>query len=128
VISGWLAMRSNRFRWGAAAAFVLLAVVLPPLLGLVEILNPDFSGSFDIFLGTTVLVLALWAVSFNLMLGYTGIISFAHAAYYGVEAYTVALLFERYNVPLLIGVLLSPLVTGVFGLVTASARTWRIGA
>ena len=118
MISGWLAMRSNRFRWGAAAAFVLLAVVLPPLLGLVEILNPDFSGSFDIFLGTTVLVLALWAVSFNLMLGYAGMVSFAHAAYYGVGAYTVALLFQRYNVPLLAGLLLAPVVAGLFGLVT----------
>jgi ABC-type branched-subunit amino acid transport system ATPase component/ABC-type branched-subunit amino acid transport system permease subunit len=118
VISGWLANTGDRFRWGVAGLFVLFAIAVPPLAGLYEILNPDASGKFDIFLGTSALVLALWAVSFNLMLGYTGMVSFAHAAYYGVGAYTVALLFQRYHLPVLAGLLLSPIVTGAFGLVT----------
>jgi ABC-type branched-subunit amino acid transport system ATPase component/ABC-type branched-subunit amino acid transport system permease subunit len=118
VISGWLANTGDRFRWGVAGLFVLFAIAVPPLAGLYEILNPDASGKFDIFLGTSALVLALWAISFNLMLGYTGMVSFAHAAYYGVGAYTVALLFQRYHLPVLAGLLLSPIVTGAFGLVT----------
>jgi ABC-type branched-subunit amino acid transport system ATPase component/ABC-type branched-subunit amino acid transport system permease subunit len=118
MISGWLANAGDRFRWGMAGFFILIAIAIPPLAGLLEILNPDFSGKFDLFLGTSALVLALWAVSFNLMLGYTGMVSFAHAAYYGVGAYTVALLFERYNLPVLVGLLLSPFVAGAFGLVT----------
>jgi ABC-type branched-subunit amino acid transport system ATPase component/ABC-type branched-subunit amino acid transport system permease subunit len=118
VISGWLATSGDRFRWGVAGVFILLAIAIPPLAGLYEILNPDASGKFDIFLATTALVLALWAVSYNLMLGYTGMVSFAHAAYYGVGAYTVALLFQHFNVPVLVGLLLTPLVAGAFGLVT----------
>ena len=118
MISGWLAARSSRFRWGMTGLLVLLAVAIPPLSGLYGVLNPDANSNFDIFLGTTALVLALWAVSYNLMLGYTGMVSFAHAAFYGVGAYAVALLFGRYNIPVLVGVLLSPLVAGVFGFVT----------
>jgi ABC-type branched-subunit amino acid transport system ATPase component/ABC-type branched-subunit amino acid transport system permease subunit len=118
VISRWLATSGGRFRWAVAGLFVLVAVAIPPLAGLYEILNPEESGKFEIFLGTEALVLALWAISFNLMLGYTGMVSFAHAAYYGVGAYTVALLFQRYSIPALAGLVLAPLVAGAFGLVT----------
>ena len=108
----------TRFRWGLATVFVVLVALVPPLAGLNELSNPDASAKFQIFLGTEALVLALWAVSYNLMLGYAGMVSFAHAAYYGVGAYTVALLFTRYHVPALAGLALTPLVTAAFGLVT----------
>ncbi len=110
--------RDNRVRWTVAGLFVLFAVAVPPLSGLLELSNPDFSAKFEIFLGTEALVLALWAVSYNLMLGNTGMVSFAHAAYYGVGAYTVGLLFEKYHVPVLLGLAVAPLAAAVFGLVT----------
>jgi len=110
--------RDARFRWSVAALVLVLAVAVPPLSGLAELSNPDSSARFNIFLGTEALVLALWAVSYNLMLGYTGMVSFAHAAYYGVGAYTVGLLFQRYHLPVLAGLALAPLVTAVFGLVS----------
>src|SRR5215813_5673260 len=95
-------------------AFVLL---IPPLAGLHKLANPDVSGKFEIFLATQAMVLALWAVSYNLMLGYAGMVSFAHAAYYGVGAYTVGLLFQRFHLPVLAGLALAPLLAAVFGLV-----------
>ena len=113
--------RSARFRWAVAALFFLFALAIPPLAGLHEQLNPDVSGKFEIFLATSAVVLALWAISYNLMLGYTGMVSFAHAAYYGVGAYTVALLFGRFHVPVLLGLVLAPLVAAAFGLVTGLA-------
>jgi len=113
--------RSARFRWAVAALFFLFALAIPPLAGLYEQLNPDVSGKFEIFLATSAVVLALWAISYNLMLGYTGMVSFAHAAYYGVGAYTVALLFGRFHVPVLLGLALAPLVAAAFGLVTGLA-------
>jgi ABC-type branched-subunit amino acid transport system ATPase component/ABC-type branched-subunit amino acid transport system permease subunit len=100
------------------ALLVLVALLIPPISGYYEQINPDVSSKFYIFLGTSALVLALWAVSYNLMLGYTGMVSFAHAAYYGVGAYTVAFLFKRYSVPALEGLVLAPLVAGLVGLVT----------
>src|SRR5207245_9385000 len=75
-------------RWGAVLVLFVFVGLIPPLAGLNENLNPDTSSRFQIFLGTSALVLALWAISYNLMLGYTGMVSFAHAAYYGVGAYT----------------------------------------
>ena len=106
-----------RFRSVALVVFGLFMLALPALANLHSQVNPDVSSRFEIYLGTSALVLALWAVSYNLMLGYAGMVSFAHAAYYGVGAYTVALLFGR-NVPVLEGLLLAPVVAAVFGFLT----------
>jgi len=121
VISRLHLPRSARFRWTVAVIFVGFALLVPPLAGLHAAINPDVSGKFEIFLATQAMVLALWAVSYNLMLGYAGMVSFAHAAYYGVGAYTVGLLFQRFHLPVLAGLALAPLLAAVFGLVTGLA-------
>jgi len=109
----------DRARWAGAAVFVLLALALPPLASFLEQVNPDSSARFTIFLGTGVMVLTLWAVSYNLMLGYTGLVSFAHAAYYGIGAYTVAIFYTKtHGGPLLVGLALAPVVSVVLGFVT----------
>src|SRR5258708_4069960 len=117
-------------RWAAAAVLFPLALALPPLAGLVEIVSPDsISANFTVgVLGTSALVLALWAISYNLMLGYAGMVSFAHAAYYGIGAYTVALLYQDLHWSVLPGLALSPLVVGAAGLVTGfiSLRAVRL--
>jgi ABC-type branched-subunit amino acid transport system ATPase component/ABC-type branched-subunit amino acid transport system permease subunit len=110
--------RSAQARWTGAILLFLFALFIPPLSGLYEQANPDVNARFFIFLGTSALVLALWAVSYNLMLGYTGMVSFAHAAYYGVGAYTVAYLGQTYRVPALVGLLLAPIAAALFGFVT----------
>jgi len=97
----------------------ILACVVPLLAALHESIDPDnASARYDMILGTEAVVLGLWAVSFNLMLGYTGMVSFAHAAYYGVGAYVVAILNTRYHLPVLLALLAAPFITGVFGLIT----------
>ena len=110
--------RGDRVRWGVVLVLFLFAGLIPPLAGLYENLNPDTSSRFQIFLGTSALVLALWAISYNLMLGYTGMVSFAHAAYYGVGAYTVALIFKRYHLPVLVGLAAAPFAAAAVGLIT----------
>ena len=45
-------------------------------------------------------------------------VSFAHAAYYGVGAYTVALIFKRYHLPVLVGLGAAPFAAAAVGLVT----------
>jgi ABC-type branched-subunit amino acid transport system ATPase component/ABC-type branched-subunit amino acid transport system permease subunit len=110
--------RAARARWGVVIALLLFAALIPPLAGLNENLNPDASSRFQIFLGTSALVLALWAVSYNLMLGYTGMVSFAHAAYYGVGAYTVAVMFKNYHLPILVGLAAAPFAAAAVGVVT----------
>ena len=59
------------------------------LAGLVAL--PWVTPYFYIFIATEVLILGLLAASFNLVFGYAGMLSFGHAAFYGVGAYATAL-------------------------------------
>jgi branched-chain amino acid transport system permease protein len=62
----------------AVAILVLLAVI------------PSFTALYQVQLLTYGLIAAIAALGFNLLLGYTGLLSFGHSAYFGVGAYTVA--------------------------------------
>ena len=50
-------------------------------------------------LATEVIILTLWAVSYNLVYGYMGEISFGHAAFFGLGAFGVPLLAREFNLP-----------------------------
>jgi branched-chain amino acid transport system permease protein len=54
---------------------------------------PWLPGEFWTHVGTEMLILGLFAMSFNLLYGYMGQISFGHAAFFGVGAYATAMLF-----------------------------------
>jgi len=84
------------------------------------ILFPSFYYSkFLINYLTQILILALFAVSLNLLVGYTGMISFGHAAYYGVGAYAVGILLQKYSTSLLgslgLAVVLAALTAVIIG-------------
>jgi branched-chain amino acid transport system permease protein len=64
------------------------------LIALPEVLRPYYLA-----LATKMLIFALFAMSLDLLLGYTGLASLGHAAYFGVAAYTVALLIVRADAP-----------------------------
>lgn len=70
---------------------LLILILLLALLPLTE-------SRFYIFLGTDILIMGLFAVSLNLLLGYTGLVSFGQAAYFGIGAYTCALLMKKASV------------------------------
>ena len=44
------------------------------------------------------LVMAIAALGFNLLLGYTGLLSFGHSAYFGVGAYAVAMIVKYFKI------------------------------
>jgi branched-chain amino acid transport system permease protein len=77
-------------------------------------------------LGTRVLVLALAAMSVNFLLGFTGVLSFGHAAYFGLGAYGAgfALKFLAPSTPLalLCGMLLGGLIGALLGTVIVRRR------
>ncbi|MBM3407777.1 MAG: branched-chain amino acid ABC transporter permease, partial [Betaproteobacteria bacterium] len=76
----------NRARIGL---LLLLAALLLLPLGL---------SDFWLFIAIEVLAFALYAISFNLLMGYGGMLSFGHAAFFGVGAYTGALLAKKAGV------------------------------
>ena len=86
------ALRTN----GAAAAKLLRAhrfrviELLPWLIAIaVYFLFPGYR-----LLATQILVLILFAISLDLIVGYAGIVSLGHAAFFGTGAYTAALLAD----------------------------------
>lgn len=60
-------------------------IVLPPLI----------LPSFQLFLLTEIVIFALFAFAVNLLFGYTGLLSFGHAAYFGLAGYVTAMLLVR---------------------------------
>jgi branched-chain amino acid transport system permease protein len=65
----------------------ILWVVLIGALALVPL-----AGNYVTGLAAEVLVFAIFAMSLDLLIGYTGLLSFGHAAFFGVSAYTVVIL------------------------------------
>jgi len=90
-------------RWIALAAALLLApAVLPP---------------FFLQLLTEIAIIGLFATSFNLLMGFGGMVSFGHAAYFALGAYAAALLVKRAGLSILIALPVAPLVAAVGALV-----------
>jgi branched-chain amino acid transport system permease protein len=57
--------------------------------------TPWMLGDFWLFVEIEVLVFALYAVSFNLLFGFGGMLPFGHAALYGLGAYVIAILMKK---------------------------------
>ncbi|MFZ0851646.1 MAG: branched-chain amino acid ABC transporter permease [Hyphomicrobiaceae bacterium] len=77
---------------------------------------PFLGSRFYTFVATDIVILSLFAMSLNLLLGYTGLVSFGHAAYFGIGAYTCALLMKSANAPFLPSLLAAGVMAGAFAL------------
>lgn len=74
-------------------------------------------GRFSLHLAITVLIMALFAMSYNLLLGEAGLVSFGHAAFFGIGGYAYALLATKTDLPLILPLALSPVVSGLIALI-----------
>src|SRR6266446_5349760 len=101
------------------AAYVLLAALV--------LLLPAVAGPFLRYLVLNMLLLALLALSFNLLFGMTGLLLFGQGAFYAGGAYTAALLL-RAGVPLLWSILLGAIAAAVLAAVLGAfcVRNTRI--
>jgi len=98
-----------------------LAAAMAPVL-LLLILLPTFVETYQIQLVTYGLIAAIAALGFNLLLGYTGLLSFGHSAYFGLGAYTVAFVVQRLGPHsmefyILIGIPVVAIASALFGYV-----------
>ncbi len=72
---------------------VLIAVFFGLLAGF-----PQLEEEFYTELVTRVMILSMFAISLDLLVGYTGLISFGHAAWFGMGGYVFALLGTKYQI------------------------------
>src|SRR5215468_7137384 len=98
---------------GAAIAAVVLAAAGPLL------------PSYPLTLCTQAVIAGVLAMSLDVLLGYTGLASLGHAAYFGIGAYAVALLATERQVGLAgcagAGILAAVAAAAVFGLIAIRA-------
>jgi len=81
------------------------------------LLAPHVVSDFWVFVFIEMLVFGLYAVSFNLLLGYGGMLAFGHAVFFGIGAYTVAILMKKAGWDALPATLLSPPAAAIAGAV-----------
>jgi branched-chain amino acid transport system permease protein len=91
-------------------------------VGVLLLVLPQVIDPYQTILLTYGLVMGIAALGFNLLLGYTGLLSFGHSAYFGVGAYTVALMVKYLEVRsmelFLLGTALASLaISALFGVV-----------
>jgi len=85
-----------------------------------------FLGIYPIFV-MKVLCYALFACAFNLLLGYTGLLSFGHAAFFGGAAYACGQALVVWGFPTLAGLAFGTLVAALMGLVMGGLAIRRSG-
>ena len=88
---------------GIAAIVVVLALALLPLAG----------SRYSVDLATQVLIYCLFALSLNVLIGYTGNISFGHAAYFAIGGYACAVLLTTYHWPLVLALPAAVVISGL---------------
>ena len=85
--------------------FYVLLLILPLIVA------SDYQKHILIMAGIYVILVA----SLNLLIGYVGEISLGHTAFFGVGAYTSAILFLRLGVPFWLGLPAAGIIAGIFG-------------
>ena len=108
---------SRALGWRAALGFaVLLAVPALP-----------FMSKFYLLLAFDALLFGAVAMSLDLLMGYAGLVSFGHAAFFGLGAYSTAVLLERGVLSLWLCLGLAVVVVGAYALMVSFFATTRRG-
>jgi branched-chain amino acid transport system permease protein len=93
------------------------------------VLMPFVIKKYHLNMLTEIIVFALYAVSYNLLLGYAGLLSFGHAMFFGMGAFTVAVaLIHIPGISLWSAVLMALLMTTAVGFVTGGFLLRHKGA
>ncbi|WP_394757233.1 branched-chain amino acid ABC transporter permease [Rhodoferax sp.] len=94
---------------------LLILALVAPMLGL-----------YPVFV-MKLLCFALFACAFNLLLGFTGLLSFGHAAFFGSAAYITGYFIKSYHFTPELGIVAGVLGAGVIGLVVGYVAIRRQG-
>lgn len=106
--------KGNRDRMFRFAPYAILLLFLAT--------SPAYTGLAFISLLTKILIFGLLAMSLDLLVGFTGLWAFGHAALFGLSAYTTGIIIVYYEIPSFwlsapAGILMSMVAACVFGVV-----------
>jgi branched-chain amino acid transport system permease protein len=109
----------DRTGWWIEGAVALFLIVFPALLAL-------FGAGTD--LGTRILILGLFGIGVDLLFGYTGLLSFGQAAFYGTGGFVTAYLLIAHVVPNTLAALaIGTLVAAFFGALIGLLALRQVG-
>ncbi len=98
-------MRRNDY---TCFSFALLILIVMPFL---------FKGPFFLRIATECIMWIGLAITWDLLAGYTGYLNFGHAIFFGIGAYTTAILMTRFSWPFLLTLPLGGIFAGIVALV-----------
>jgi branched-chain amino acid transport system permease protein len=87
------------------------------LIFLATLTLPWVGSRYDTFIGTQIAIYSLFAMSLNLLLGTTGLVSFGHAAYFGIGSYGCGILMKMLGVPFWLSFPAAGLIAAAFAVV-----------
>lgn len=110
------------FQWNQIALLLILVVlILFPLV--------SDSRTWTILL-TQIFIFSILAMSYDILLGYTGIVSFGHAMFFGIGAYATALMLKKsdptimtFLLSIVVGMMLAGIVSFFIGLLTLRLKS-----
>lgn len=103
-------LRTNLLSFSRLAMAVAVAIL---------VLFPFLSDSRSaLILLTQIFIYAVFAMSYDILLGYTGIISFGHAMFFGIGAYTTAIMMSRWDESVVVFLVAQAVVLILTGIVS----------
>ena len=86
------------------------------VVALILIFLPHLLSEYRLNMVIRMLIYSLFAVSYNLLLGQGGLLSFGHAAYFGMGAYSNILMLKHWGLPLPLSIFLGGVAGALLGL------------
>ena len=100
-------MEMIRSKWFLfSAGLIVLLLILP-----------SFIPRFYVYFLALIFVTSLLAMSLNMVVGHGGLFQFHHGVFYGVGAYTIALMLKKTSLPMWTGFVAGPIAAAITGLV-----------
>jgi branched-chain amino acid transport system permease protein len=95
--------------WTMPRGVLISCIIVVVALALI----PFADSRYLIDITTEIMVYALFALSLNVIIGYSGNVSFGHAAYFAIGGYTNAILLTTYELPLVVSFPAAVLASGL---------------
>ncbi|MBW1799719.1 MAG: branched-chain amino acid ABC transporter permease, partial [Deltaproteobacteria bacterium] len=86
------------------------------VIAVILFILPPVIPRFYTYILAVIFVTSLLAMSLNLVVGHGGLFQFHHAVFYGIGAYSVALIATRTSLPIWIGFIAGPIIAAFAGL------------